>query len=54
MFGDVGGLNDFLVLLLAPVFGLISENFKSTALVSSLFHAAVPTVANDTVLNVLH
>ena len=54
MFGDVGGLNDFLILLIAPAFGLVSEKFKATALVSTLFHASLPTAVNDTALNALN
>ena len=33
MFGDVGGLNDFLVLVLASFFGLASERFLLASLV---------------------
>ena len=54
MFGDVGGLNDFLILIIAPALGLVSEKFKATALVSTLFHVSLPTAVNDTALDALN
>ena len=38
MFGDVGGLNDFIFLLLSSVFGFISNRLMLKALVERLFH----------------
>lgn len=37
MFGDVGGLNDFLVIALSSTLGLFSESFMLTSLVANLF-----------------
>ena len=37
MFGDVGGLNDFLVLILSGLFGFISNTFLEASLVKELF-----------------
>ena len=39
MFGDVGGLNDFFVLILASFFGFWSNSFMRASLVQKLFHA---------------
>ena len=33
MFGDLGGLNDFLILIAAPVFSFFSGQFKESSLV---------------------
>ena len=38
MFGDVGGLNDFIFLLLSSVFGFCSNRLLLKALVERLFH----------------
>ena len=38
MFGDVGGLNDFIALSLASIFGLLSEKFLHKDLIQKLFH----------------
>ena len=38
MFGDVGGLNDFLGLLISPIFGLFSEFLLSGDMVKKMFH----------------
>ena len=38
MFGDVGGLNDFLCLFLATVFGYFSENLLVAEMIQKLFH----------------
>ena len=40
MFGDVGGLNDFLALVLASLFGLASERLLMASLVQKLFKIA--------------
>ena len=37
MFGEVGGLNDFLVLVLASIFGPFSEKFLQVSLIEKLF-----------------
>ena len=37
MFGDVGGLNDFLAIICAPGLGLLSEGFMLASIVKSLF-----------------
>ena len=37
MFGEVGGLRDFLILSLAPLFGLFSNQFMMASIVSKLF-----------------
>ena len=37
MFGDVGGLNDFLVLIFSGLFGFISNTFLDASLVKELF-----------------
>ena len=37
MAGDVGGLNDFLIILLTAVFGTLSESFMQAKLVKTLF-----------------
>ena len=47
MFSDVGGLNDFLGLLLATIFGFFSERLMLASLVSSLFHGSVSSVEKD-------
>jgi len=39
MFGDVGGLRDFLGLGLATVFGFFSEHFMTASLIKSLYRA---------------
>lgn len=38
MFGDVGGLLDFILIVLRPVFCYLSSTFMSASLVSRLFH----------------
>ena len=38
MFGDVGGLNDFLILACGSLFGFFSQRFMLASLVESLFH----------------
>ena len=38
MFGDVGGLHDFISLILSAVFGLFSEKFSLVSLSEQLFH----------------
>ena len=38
MFGDVGGLYDFLGLFLATIFGFISQNLMLARMVEKLFH----------------
>ena len=38
MFGDVGGLRDFLGLFISAFFGFFSEHFMSASLVQTLFH----------------
>ena len=38
MFGDVGGLRDFLGLFITALFGFFSEHFMSASLVQTLFH----------------
>ena len=40
MFGDVGGLNDFLSLLLAAIFGFFSESILQAKIISTLFFTA--------------
>ena len=45
MFGDVGGLNDFLVLLLAAIFGFFADKMMLKELASKLFH--YPTTASQ-------
>ena len=37
MFGDIGGLNDLLVIVLLSTVGHFSESFKLTLLVANLF-----------------
>ena len=37
MFGDVGGLNDFLGLLLAAIYGSFSESLLQAKIVATLF-----------------
>ena len=43
MFGDVGGLYDFLRLCLAVVFGLFSRNMMQASLIEQLFLISEPT-----------
>ena len=43
MFGDVGGLNDFVGLFLATVFGYFAENLKVSRMIEKLFHLASPS-----------
>ena len=38
MFGDVGGLNDFIVILFASIFGFFADKLKLKAYVESLYH----------------
>ena len=38
MFGDVGGLLDFILIVLRPVFCYLSSTLMSASLVSRLFH----------------
>ena len=38
MFGDVGGLNDFLALIFATIFGYFSENLMLARMIEKLFH----------------
>ena len=38
MFGDVGGLLDFILILLRPVFCYLSSTLMSASLVSRLYH----------------
>ena len=40
LFGDVGGLRDFLGLFLSAFFGFFSERFMTASLVQTLFHAS--------------
>ena len=40
MFGEVGGLHDFLALVLASIFGFASEHFMFASLVQKLFRIA--------------
>ena len=40
MFGDVGGLQDFILIVLAPLFSYFSSSFMSATLVSKLYHAS--------------
>ena len=37
MFGDVGGLNDFFLIILTSTIGLFSERFMYAKLVKTLF-----------------
>ena len=37
MFGDVGGLNDFIGLILSSIFGFFAESFLKSSMVSALF-----------------
>ena len=41
MFGDVGGLNDFLILCFSATFGFFSEHFLIASLIQKLFHVSV-------------
>ena len=41
LFGDIGGLRDFLALILASVFGLFSEHLKTADLISRLFRVSI-------------
>ena len=38
MFGDVGGLNDFIAILLAFIFGFFSDKLHLKAYVVNLYH----------------
>ena len=38
MFGDVGGLNDFIVILFASIFGFYSDKLQLKAYAESLYH----------------
>ena len=40
MFGDVGGLRDFLGVFLASIFGFFSEEFFNAKIVKRLFHVS--------------
>ena len=40
LFGDIGGLNDFLVLILASVFGMFSEHLKTADLIARIFRVS--------------
>ena len=40
LFGDIGGLGDFLVLGLASVFGLFSEHLKTADLITQMFRVS--------------
>ena len=51
MFGDVGGLNDFLVLLLAAIFSSFADKMLLRELASKLFHTSVPMPRNITAIN---
>lgn len=42
MFGDVGGLNDFLGVLLSSVFGLFSDSLLNGAMVKKMFQSVSP------------
>ena len=45
MFGDVGGVYDFLLILLAPFFSFLSQKFMMSSLIQKLFHAALDSEA---------
>ena len=51
MFGDVGGLNDFLSLLISPVFGLFSEYLLNGDMVQKMFHSVSKLSAGDRLQN---
>ena len=38
MFGDVGGLNDFLSIVAGGIFGIFSEGFRQAYMAEKLFH----------------
>ena len=38
MFGDVGGLRDFISIFLSAIFGLFSSNFLNSSILMTLFH----------------
>ena len=38
MFGDVGGLRDFISIFLSAFFGLVSSKFLNSSILMSLFH----------------
>ena len=40
MFGDVGGLLDFILIVLTPIFSYFSSSLSSATLVSKLYHAS--------------
>ena len=40
MFGDVGGLRDFLYLFLTSVFGFFSDEFLNASILRRLFHVS--------------
>ena len=42
MFGEVGGLRDFIFLILAPFLSLFSERFLLASIVSKLYHIRDP------------
>ena len=41
LFGDIGGLRDFLALGLASVFGLFSEHLKTADLINRIFRVSI-------------
>ena len=45
MFGDVGGVVDFLFILLAPFCSFFSQKFMMSSLIQKLFHAALDSAA---------
>ena len=47
MFGDVGGLNDFLGLFFATVFGYFSENLKVASMIERIFHQSMMPSKTD-------
>ena len=51
MFGDVGGLNDFLCLLISPVFGLFSDYLLNGDMVQKMFHSTSKPNAGDHLQN---
>ena len=40
MFGDIGGMLDFVLIVLGPIFSYFTSSFMSSSLVSKLYHVS--------------
>ena len=47
MFGEVGGLHDFIALVFKVLLGFFSQRFLAASLVEKLYHTAPKTIKKD-------